>query len=170
MYNLWKTRRYAILNCQNCECCFVAVQDIVREESGWFVVHPISRKNVSEEIPEPINSELAEANLCFALGAYRACAAMCQIALEALWRDKEVSGLNELKERGIISEQLFDRATEIRLWANLIKHEVVVEVVTQTEVNELLVYLEAITNSVYVEPKRLSDMKRKREEIEKKKT
>ena len=50
---------------------------------------------------EKIKEEFEEASLCFTVGAYRACASMCQRTLESLCQHKQVSGLNQLKEDGM---------------------------------------------------------------------
>ncbi len=157
---------YAILDCQACEERFVARYI----DYEWVAVYPLPHKQVSDKIPEPIKGEFEEANLCFAVGAYRACVAVCQIALEALWRDKKVSGLNQLKDDGIISSALFERATEIRLWAGIIKHKTLAESVSKDDAEQLLTYLEVILNDVYVEPKRLESFKQRREQINRSKS
>jgi len=159
---------YAILVCRACNEFFVAINDEYSEEGYWEVVYPIPRRTASEEIPEPIKSEFEEANLCFAIGAYRACVAMCQIALEALWRDKEASSIKDLEERGVISSVLRQKADEIRLWGNVAKHEPIPDAVSKEDAEQLLTYLEILLNDVYVEPKRLGRLKQKREQIEKK--
>ncbi len=158
--------RYAILCCQGCDELFVA-KDLV-DGQGWRVVYPIPHKPASDKIPEPIRGEFKEAILCFAVGAYRASAAMCQITLESLWQNKKVPGLNKLLEKGIISQRLFDRATEIRLWAGIVKHEPIAESVSKDDSEELLTYLEDILNHVYVEQARYEALKQKREQIAKK--
>jgi hypothetical protein len=160
--------QYAILCCQECEDVFVVAN--LSDTKGWRVVHPIPHKTVSDEIPPPIRDEFEEANLCFAIGASRACAAMCQIALESLWQNKKVSGLNQLRDDGIISQRLFDRATEIRLWGDIVKHEPIAESVSKEDAEELLTYLEDILNHVYVEQARYETLKQKREGITKKST
>jgi len=96
-----------------------------------------------------------------------ACVAMCQRTLESLCQDKAVSGLNELRDKGIISGALFERATEIRLWAGLTKHKPI-EAISHEDADQLLAYLEMILNSVYVEPKHLDDMQHKRQQLDKK--
>lgn len=154
---------YAIMICQSCEECFVA-QEI---EGGWVAVYPIRHKPVAQEIPKPIHSEFEEANLCFAIGAYKACISMCMRALESLWQQQNASGLNELNERGIISSRLFDQATEIRLWAGMTKHKLLPETVTREETEELLTYLEEILHDVYVRPARLGALANKREQVKK---
>lgn len=157
--------KYAIIGCQACVGCFVAKETYAKE---WHVVYPILSKTVPNEIPSPIDSEFKEASLVFAVGAYRACVAMCQIALEALWRDQRASGLSELKEKDIISGSLYNRANEVRLWGNVAKHEPIPDAVSKEDAEQLQAYLEILLNDVYVEPKRLERLKQKREQVEKK--
>jgi hypothetical protein len=91
---------------------------------------------------------------------------MCQIALEALWRDKQVSNLKELTEKGIISKQLYAQADEIRQWGNVAKHELISEAILKEDAEQLLAYLETLLDHVYVQPARLEALKQKRKEIE----
>ena len=86
----------------------------------------------------------------------------------ALQREQNVSSLNELKENGIISARLYNQSNEIRLWANMVGHEDVLEAVTKEDSEQLLTYLEALLNAVYVEPKRLAELAQKREQLKKK--
>jgi hypothetical protein len=158
--------QYGILWCGACGKHIVVEKEEWALEGDWQVVYPISHKVLSEEIPQPIKSEFEEASLCFAIGAYRACVSMCQIALEALWRDKQVSGLKELTERGIISKQLYEQAEEIRQWGNVAKHELVSDV-SKEDTEQLIAYLEALLDHAYVQPARLEGLKQKRKEIEK---
>lgn len=157
---------YAILICQACRKRFVAEKN--KSTDAWSAVYPIPHKSVTKEIPEPVKGEFEEAHLCFAVRAYRASVSMCETALEALWREQEASGLLDLKDKGIISPQLYDRANEVRLWGNVAKHELVSDVVAKEDTEQLLAYVDALLNAVYVEPKRLDTLRRKREQIEKK--
>lgn len=154
---------YGIIVCQSCGDLFVAK----KENSGWLAVYPVQHKPVAEDIPEPIRSEFEEANLCFAIGAYKACISMCMTTLEATWQDKKVSSLNELKDNGTISENLFKRADQVRRWANVVKHQLIHEVVTKEEADQLLSYLEQILDAVYIEEKRFSDLTQRLRQIEK---
>lgn len=157
---------YGIFQCQDCGRRFVAKYQEY-EDRDWVVAYPIPHKVVAQEIPEPIKSEFEEASLCFAVGAYRACVSMCGTALEALWRDQQVSGLDELKGKGVISVTLYKRANEVRLWGNVAKHELIPDVVERDDAEQLLGYLEILLNEVYVEPKRLEGLAKKREQLEK---
>ena len=62
---------------------FVAKRERFAREDDWSAVYPIQHKPVAEEIPEPIHSEFEEANLCFAIGAYKACVSMYMTVLES---------------------------------------------------------------------------------------
>ena len=154
---------YAILTCQACENHFIA-EKVIDE---WLAVYPLPHKPANGYIPEPIRSEFEEANLCFTVRAYRASVSMCSAALEAMWREQGVSGLKELREKGIISQKLFKQADQVRRWANVAKHEPIHEVVTSEEAEQLLSYLEKVLDDVYVEEKQLSNLKEKLERIEK---
>jgi hypothetical protein len=163
MPEYWSGIRYALLRCQSCEHLFVVEETLA--STGWFVVYPIPHKAVANEISQPIKGEFEEACLCFAIGAYMACVAMCQITLESLWQNQKVSGLNQLRDDGIISQRLWDRATEIRLWGDIVKHEPLAEPISKDDARELLTYLEDILNHVYAEPAHYKARKQKREQM-----
>ena len=157
---------YAILICQACEKRFVAQKEKYRDE--WSAAYPILHKPVSEDIPEPIKSELEEAYLCFAVGAHRGCLLVCRTALIDMQREQGVSSLQELKDKGIISNLLYGQADQVRLWANMVGHEVVLpEAVTKEDTEHLLAYLGTLLDTVYVQPKQLSALSQKREELKK---
>jgi len=155
---------YAILACQDCGTWFVAAEHY----GEWTAVYPIPHKPTAEEVPEPIRGELEEANLCFAIEAYIGSLLVCKTALIAMQRQQEVSNLKELKDKGIISKGLYKQADEVRLWANMVGHEDSPEAVTKEDCEQLLTYLEALLNAVYVEPKRLAKLAQKREKLKKK--
>ena len=158
---------YGIFTCQACYKRFVAKKHI--SDNEWVPVYPIPHKSIAEEVPKPIKEEFEEASLCFAVGAYKACAAMCQRTLESLCQNKKVSGLNELLSSGIISQTLFNRATEIRLWAGITKHKPLDEPVLKEDAELLLRYLEDILDHVYVEQKVFDSLVQKRKQLDKKK-
>ena len=133
----------------------------------WSAVYPIPHKPVAQEIPEPIKSEFEEAYLCFAVEAYRGCLLVCKTALIHMQREQGVSNLKELKDKGIISNMLYGQADQVRLWANMIGHEEMPETISKEDTEQLLVYLETLLNNVYVEPKRLSALSGKLEQLKK---
>jgi len=158
--------RFGLFTCQACNDRFVAKTETTGNEH-WIPVYPIPHKTASEDIPPQIKNNFEEANLCFAVNAYRASVAMCHIALEAVWRDKNAKDLKTLQENGTISAALRQRADEIRLWGNVIKHDAGVDPVSKEDCEELLEYLDAILDTVYVEPKRFERLQAKRKAVEK---
>jgi hypothetical protein len=153
---------YGIFECQACGERFLARKE---EYTDWVVAYPLSRKPVDEEIPEPIKSQFEEAQLCFVVDAYLGCLLVCRTALIALQRNKGVTSLKELKEKGIISNILYEQADEVRLWANMVGHEDIPIRTARDDCEELLVYMEALLNAIYVEPKRLADLSQKRKQL-----
>lgn len=156
---------YAILTCAACGAWFVAKKQPHEEE--WLAVYPIPHKPVAEEIPEPIKSEFEEAYLCFAVEAYRGCLLVCRTALIDIQREQDVSNLKELRDKGIISNTLYVQADQVRLWANMIGHEEVPETISKEDAEQLLAYLGMLLDTVYVQPKQLSDLSQKREQLKK---
>ncbi len=157
---------YAIVSCQACEKWFVASRSPYVEE--WSSVHPIPHKTASEDIPEPIKSEFEEASLCFAVQAYRACLLVCRAALIDMQRDRGVSNLEELWDKGTISETLYRQAHQVRLWGNLVAHEPVLpDAITKEDCEQVLAYLESLLDAVYVQPKKLARITGKLGQIKK---
>jgi hypothetical protein len=154
---------YGIIVCQACKKLFVAE----KKYGEWESVYPIMHEPVSQDIPEPMRGELEEANLCFAVGAYRGCLLLCRTALIDLQRHEKVSNLKELKDKGDISDLLYRQADEVRLWANLVGHEVIVSDVAEDDCEELLNYLGAILDAVYVQPAQLATLTQKRNALKK---
>jgi hypothetical protein len=80
-------------------------------------------------IPENIRKDLDEAKKCLNIGASRACAVMARRAIQATCIDKGASKnkdlvgqINELKEKGVITEDIKDWAHTVRWVANDAAH------------------------------------------------
>ncbi|MDP2720153.1 MAG: hypothetical protein Q8P44_10095 [Dehalococcoidia bacterium] len=157
------TTSYGIFECKSCNQRFVG-KKVKYEDPEWLAVYPVSNKQVAEEIPEPINREFKEARLCLAVGAYIGCLMVSRTVLISLQREKKVGSLKELADKGIISNFLFQQADEVRLWANMVGHDNIPDVLERGDCEQLLVYMEALLNAVYVEPKRFSKLTQKRKE------
>ena len=159
---------YAILMCQSCDKWYVARTRKYSNE--WSAVYPILHPYVADEIPEPIKSEFEEANLCFAVGAYRGCILIliCKTALIDMQREQGVSNLKGLMDKGSISQTLYRQADQVRLWGNLIGHNSVpLDVAAKEDVEQLLEYLRMLLDTIYVQPKHLSNLTEKLEEVKK---
>lgn len=152
---------YGIFECQACSERFVAKKE---EYTDWVVAYPLPHKPVDKEIPEPIKSQFEEARLCFVVDAYLGCLLVCRTALIAVQRNKGVANLKELREKGLISNTLYEQANEVRLWANMVGHEDIPDKVVEDDCEQLLAYMEALLYAIYVEPKRLADLSQKRKQ------
>ncbi len=153
---------YGIFECQACSERFVAKKE---EYTDWVVAYPLPHKPVAEEIPEPIRSQFYEAQTCFAVDAYFGCLLVCRTALIAAQRNTGVTSLKELKEKGLISNILYEQADEVRLWANMVGHEDIPDKIVKDDCEQLLAYMEALLHAIYVEPKRLADLSQKRKQL-----
>jgi len=159
---------FAVLECQSCNNQFIAAKSKYGTED-WIPVYPIPRgKTAADGIPEVIALALNEAYLCFAVEAFKASVAMCEVALEHLWREQRACNLKDLVDRDVISKKLFSQADEVRRWANIVKHEFILDPVSKEEAEQLLGYMGVLLDHVYVEPRKLADLteKRKRKEAE----
>ena len=62
-----------------------------------------------------------------------------------------MSSLKELSDSGTISGMLYGQADEVRLWANMVGHDDFdEEAVAREAVSELVAYIEALLNAIYV--------------------
>ena len=160
---------YAICRCQNCGRLFVASQENYYDEY-WQPVWPLpGAATVSEDIPENVRLAFKEAQKCLAVEAFGGCLLMCRTTIIRLQRDRDVSSLKELSNNGAISGMLYGQADEVRLWANMVGHDDFDEEgVTREAVSELVAYIEALLNAIYVEPARLASLKAARAQAESK--
>jgi hypothetical protein len=156
---------FGILSCQSCHKYFVAEKHLA---GIWNSVYPLSCRPVSDDIPQPMKGHLAEANLCFAVGANIGCVLLCRTVLIDIQRQQEVSNLKDLMEKGTISIMLFRQADEVRLWANMLAHDDVDKTdFENSDVEQLLAFVVSIIDAVYVQPAHLAKLASKRSVINK---
>ena len=147
---------YGIIVCAACEKRFVAEET----RDGWIARYPIQHKFAAKEIPEPMKSQFEEAQLCFDVGANRGCLLMCRTTLISLQRQQQVSNLRDLMDKGIISSLMYAQADQVRLWANMVGHEDIPEVIAREDSEPLL-------DDVYVKPDRLAALQERHEQMKK---
>lgn len=158
---------YAILECAACSKTYLATKE---QNKDWVASFPIAQTTVSETIPEKIRSAFQEARLSYAVKAYQACVAMCRTALIKLQREQgaEKEGLKSLYEQGKISSAMFERANELRHWANMAGHEdIPPDTISEQDCAELLTYMESLLEELYVRPAKLKQLTNKRKKVSK---
>lgn len=121
--------------------------------------HPLPEPT-SEDVPESIRADLDEAKTCLSVQAYRAAAVMARRAMQnaAIEKGAKQSGnlfsqINELRDKGHITEDLKKWASVVRLVGNDAAHpgDVVVDAESAKEIVELA---EQFMQVVFVTPAR----------------
>lgn len=126
---------YSLCKCPQCFSPFLIHQELDFKDDGecWDVPQKLFPNNVfhiNPVIPDELRRILIEATICYKSKAYTATALMCRRTLEAFCIVKGVKEKNldksikKLQEQGIINEQLFDWANELRLVGNQAAHNV----------------------------------------------
>lgn len=127
--------RVILVECSGCKEAIVLRQFRKPLEDAWmepYRVWPDPERSPFEPIPENVRSSMQEARRCLSCGAYTASVAMTGRALEAVARHFHVGsdpshlmlgpGLNELHERKVIDDRLFQWGKELHEHRNLAAH------------------------------------------------
>lgn len=154
---------WVVAACQSCERFFVAVSKYRRLDA----IYPLSTRPVTDAIPMQVRIAFKDALLCMAAGALGGCLMMCRITLERMQRDKSVSSLKDLRDQGLISASLFQQADEVRRWGNMVGHDPVpLEEITALDCEELVDYVEALLDVLYVQPAKLAKHRETRKNLQ----
>ena len=90
--------------------------------------YPKKIPQIDKSVPKNVADDYVEAMSCFDVKAYKACVVMCRRALQAsaiekgAKKNRLVEQLEDLKNNDIITKDLFEWATEIRLEGNIGAH------------------------------------------------
>ena len=147
---------FAVVQCAGCDKLFVAGRHY-GHFGDWETAWPLVTRDVSRDLPDLIRTAFEDALTCRAANGLGGCLMMCRTTLIRLLRDQGASSLKELRDKGMISDALFQQADEVRLWANVIGHEDYdAEVLTRELSDELVTYIESLLDAVYVQPAKLA--------------
>lgn len=154
-----KTGFGAVGECPSCENC-VLIQ-LQKDQYGEFYsdrIHPNPLPSPTDErIPEGIRRDLDEAKTCLSVGCCRACAVMSRRAIQTACIDNGISKKNledqidELKSKGIITEQIQKWAHSVRWVGNDAAHSENPDV-TKDDAEDVLNLAEQIMKILYVMP------------------
>jgi Domain of unknown function (DUF4145) len=122
-----------VLQCAACEeFVFVrtgSVSDPHPTESTVVDFFPPAGLTPHESLPAQVAVDYREASLCLSAGAWNACAAMCRRALQSCAKDKGADAkedlfdqLKELRDRGDLSQTVYDMADAVRKKGNIGAH------------------------------------------------
>ncbi len=166
-----------ITNAAQCESCkkFVLVVGD-RNQTGNQVpyalvdVYPLGKPDdrVNDAVPEEIAADFREALRCHWIQAYKGTVTMCRRAVQATALEKKASAnkklvdqIDELADRGIITQPLKEMAHEVRLAGNVGAHpgEDGLKDVTEQDGNDVVEFTREYLHHVYVMPAKLKARK-----------
>jgi hypothetical protein len=127
--------RCILCKCVECLSPILIEQTLVwnsfeTEWGGWKKIYPSNENHINPVIPEPLQKALTECTRCLRSGAYTATVIMCRRTLEGFCQVKGVKersldkAIKKLKEEGLINEQLFEWANQLRLSGNEAVHNI----------------------------------------------
>jgi hypothetical protein len=162
--------RFTFLKCPVCSSAALAGQEWYAEDtwSDPYRLYPPRLKRLSIAIPPPLRSAYKEALICHKAKAYTAAAIMCRKTLEGLCDNHGAtsrslaSGLRKLKEDGVIDQRLFDWADALRIMGNEAAHGADFSV-DADDAKDVLDFVEAILDYVYVYRKRFDEFIERRQ-------
>nr|AQS33895.1 hypothetical protein [uncultured archaeon] len=149
-----KKAYWSIGECPSCNECVII--KIIDEKIVHIFPNPLPSLT-DERIPLNIKNDIQEAKLCFSVGAFRACAAMCRRAIQQACikegaakadLDKQI---DDLKAKGIITEQISKWAHSCRFLGNDAVHPEHPEV-TENDAKNVLNLAEQLMNILYIMP------------------
>jgi HEPN domain-containing protein len=126
--------------------------------------YPKRTPKLDPSIPQDVGNDYVEAIKCFDVGANKASVAMCRRALQTsliqrgAGKGKLVEQIDELSDKGILTEDIKEWAHEIRLTGNIGAHpdQDGLKDVTPQDAEELIRFMEEFLNYVYIMPAKVA--------------
>ncbi len=156
-----------LMECPNCHTTLLAGRYDTGDDDPPTRLWPKPEVYISLEIPEIIRNSMEEARVCFKAAAYNASTVMAGRALEGICRHFGTKktylgpGIRELHERGLIDSRLARWAGALQQARNLSAHASG-ERVSKQDAADLLAFLNAICEYVFVLTKKFEDYMRRR--------
>lgn len=162
---------FTISECNSCDF-FVLVRRNSFDESIVKVYPDPLPEPAHEKSPAFLKRDLEEANLCFAVGAYRAASVMARRALQSCCIDKGAPDkrlqeqINWLLSEQVITKDIKDWADEVRFTGNDAAHPPEKpeedENVSREDAEDMLGLLKQFVNVLYVAPALAEERRQKR--------
>lgn len=127
--------KYSLGKCPKCREPILAVQDtiLVFGELDFGrpkVLFPLDDFHINPAIPEILRNALLESIKCYRSSAFTATVILCRRTIEGFAHLKGIKAktleksIKDLKENGVINEQLSEWADELRLSGNRAAHDI----------------------------------------------
>jgi hypothetical protein len=117
-------------------------------------LYPTSSYSINQNIPESLRKALLEAINTYEAEVHTAAAIMCRRTLDGFCAENGATkrslaaNLEELRDKGVITDQLFEWATALRLSGNEAAHDVTVTFSAE-DARDLLDFTVAILDFTY---------------------
>ncbi|WIM38481.1 DUF4145 domain-containing protein [Paenibacillus sp. PK4536] len=161
---------YTLSKCENCgEPSLFIREDFGQgfEQDIYFRLYPKNARSFNFILPEIIKSAYDDAVKCENYKIWAPAVVMVGRALEAACKEavptsKTINdGLKKMLENGIISQELFNWANELRILRNLGAHATL-EKIDQQDTTESIDFLQAILETLYHLRPKFEEMKARR--------
>lgn len=135
---------------------------------SWYPLKPSGK--AFEDVPRSISDAASEAYKCFSVEAYRAAMMLARGVVEAVAKDQgHTSGtlfekIDAMGEARQISPLAVDTAHEIRQVGNDMAHGDFVVSVGKDECQDVLNFMDALLDEVYIRPAKLNQFRQQRQE------
>jgi len=127
--------KYSLCKCSHCLSPMLIEQEFewVNETFEWGKankIYPANQFHLNPAIPAALQKALTECIQCYKAGAHTATAIMCRRTLEGFCLLKGIKGksldksIKQMKEQGMINDQLFEWANQLRLVGNEAAHNI----------------------------------------------
>lgn len=160
-YNSKIKKSWWMAKCNSCEGVMLVLDE-------GEVIYPTPQPSPTDvRIPEIIKCDIQEAKKCFSVSAFSATVVMARRAVESICIDKGANKGNplhkqieEIRQKGIITEDLKEWATEVRYTGNTGAHAGMQP--TRQDAESILHLAEQFAHVIYVLPEMAKELRSKR--------
>jgi len=166
----WDPHQWTAAVCTSCDSPIVLYQE--RDGGDWGTPtqeYPAADRQLPHSVPQRIRTDFEEAQRCMRSQSYTAGAIMARRVVETLRKEqgytkgKLFDALKSMKDDGVIDSRLYDWADTAREVGNEGAHEPTP--VSREDAEEVLRFVEALVDYLYVFQKRHADFLRRRQAI-----
>ena len=166
---------YTLLRCPNCHSPFLyftqqiegAMEDMLPERSEPKQVYPEIAIIDLKDVPESIEKAFLEAYKAHKTGLYLSSVFMCRKTIEEICREKNIKNGNlknklfKLKEIGIISDNIYEWADNLRLIGNEAAHDLLPDI-NKKDSQDIIDFTEAIVLTIFTLSSKFESFKKRR--------
>ncbi len=147
---------YSLVKCLECGHPKLIIQMYLGSDiyDDPHILYPRTELTFSSFIPADILKNFKEAQDCFKFGLYTPSVIMCRLVLEAICHNNSCTGstliqkLEDLKNKNIINDQLYEWVDALRLLGNIAAHDFT-STVKKEDSKDVLDLIHAIIEYIY---------------------